>query len=142
MFLKKKCPSCGAKNPKDATACISCSAPFELRMVEIEYDGAIHRIPQDALDYFNRGNTYHKRRMHEEAIEDFDKAIQLYSQYFLPDDDLANLLLAQAYLHRGRAYSELGSKAEAIADFEKCVTLTKNPQWKQMVKQEIEELSK
>ena len=30
MFFKKKCPTCGAKNPKENMTCDSCGAPFEL----------------------------------------------------------------------------------------------------------------
>ncbi len=28
MFLKKKCPNCGAKNDKERMTCIECGAPF------------------------------------------------------------------------------------------------------------------
>jgi len=30
MFFKKKCPTCGAKNPKENMTCGSCGAPLEL----------------------------------------------------------------------------------------------------------------
>lgn len=34
MFFKKKCPNCGAKNPKENIACVMCGAPFPLRQME------------------------------------------------------------------------------------------------------------
>ena len=99
MFFKKKCPSCGAKNPIDATICASCDAPFELRQAEGQmavYDEAIRVYPKDAVVYFNRGSTNKLR----------------------------------------------GKKAVAVADFEKFITLTDNPQWVEIARQQIDELSK
>jgi len=34
MFFKNKCPTCGAKNPKENMTCNSCGAPFTLGKVE------------------------------------------------------------------------------------------------------------
>lgn len=44
MFFKKKCPNCGAKNPKDATACTSCGTPFVSEQVEGQLAEAEARI--------------------------------------------------------------------------------------------------
>ena len=63
-------------------------------------------------------------------MEDFNEAIRLEPGY------------EDAYYNRGLAYKEQGKKADAIADFEKFITLTDNPQWIEMARQEIEELSK
>ena len=66
----------------------------------------------------------------ERAIQDFDEAIRLDSQ------------LALAYSNRALAYKLPGKNSEAIADFEKFITLVDNPQWIEMARQQIEELSK
>jgi regulator of sirC expression with transglutaminase-like and TPR domain len=46
-----------------------------------------------------------------------------------------------AYYIWGLTYREQGMKAEALADFEKFISLTDNPEWIEMARQEIEELS-
>jgi len=135
MFFKKKCPTCGAKNPKDAITCASCSAPFELRQAEgqiaiKDYDEAIRLNPKDADAYFSRGTTYFGLEQHERAIKDFNEAIRLN-----PKD-------AYYYYNRGLTYEEQGKKAEAITDFEKVITLTDDPEQVEMARCEIEELSK
>jgi len=79
--------------------------------------------------YGNRGIVYQKLGQLEWALEDYDEAIHLNPEY------------AYAYNNRGLAYKELGQKAEAIADFEKSITLSDNPQWIEMARQQIEELS-
>jgi len=49
---------------------------------------------------------------------------------------------ADAYFNRGLNYKAQGEKAEALTDFQKLITLTDNPEWVAMAKEEIEELSK
>jgi tetratricopeptide (TPR) repeat protein len=167
VFFKKKCPICGAKNSRDATTCASCGTPFELRQAEgqiaiDDYDEAIRINPKDAVAYFNRGTTYHSLNKKKRAIEDYDQAIRLNPEYAdayhnrgttyrvlgqfrraIEDYDQAihlNPRDAVAYNNRGNAYKLQGKKAEAIADFEKLITLTDNPQWVKIARQQIEEL--
>ena len=169
MFFKKKCPICGAKNSRDATTCASCGTPFELRPAEgqiaiEDFDEAIRINPKDAVAYFNRGNAYHSLNKKKRAIEDFDKAIRLNPNFAeayhnqgttyrdlgqferaIEDYDQAINLNPKdtvAYNNRGNAYKLQGKKAEAMADFEKCITLTDNPRWVKIARQQIEELSK
>ena len=169
MFFKKNCPICGAKNSRDATTCASCGTPFELRQAEgqtaiEDYDEAIRLDSKDAVAYFDRGNAYHSLNKKKRAIEDYDKAILLDPQFAeayhnrgtthrdlrqferaIEDYDQAILLNPQdavAYNNRGNAYKLQGKKAEAMADFEKFITLTDNPQWVKIARQQIEELSK
>ena len=169
MFFKKKCPICGAKNSRDATTCASCGTPFELRQAEgqiaiEDYDEAIRVNPNDAVAYFNRGNAYHSLNKKKRAIEDYDQAIRLNPEYAdayhnrgttyrdlgqfrraIEDYDQAihlNPRDAVAYNNRGNAYKLQGKKAEAIADFEKCITLTDNPQWVEIARQQIKELQR
>ena len=75
------------------------------------------------MAYLNKGQ-------YDLAIADLSKAIELDPS------------LAEAYGNRAWAYKKQGKKAEAIADFEKFITLTDNPQWIEMARQQIEELSK
>jgi len=66
----------------------------------------------------------------KQTLEDYDEAIRMSPQ------------LATAYYTRGLISKEQGRKAEAIADFEKFISLTDSPQWIEMARQQIEELSK
>ena len=95
-----------------------------------ECNKAIELDPNYALAYFNRGAAYINKGQYDLAIADCNKAIEL---------DPNN---AKAYANRAYAYKLQGKKAEAIADFEKFITLTDNPQWIEMARQHIEELSK
>ncbi len=52
---------------------------------------------------------------HEEAMKDYDKAIELNPQY------------AEAYNNRGIAKAELGRNEEAMKDYDKAIEL--NPQY-------------
>jgi uncharacterized Zn finger protein (UPF0148 family) len=45
MFSKKKCPKCGAKNPKYSIACANCGAAFALMEVEDRLEGRKEPIP-------------------------------------------------------------------------------------------------
>ena len=168
MFFKKKCPICGAKNSRDATTCVSCDAPFELRQAEgqitiEDYDEAIRLNPNEAEAYFNRGNAYHNLNKKKRAIEDYDKAIRLNPQFAeayhnrgttyrdlgqynraIEDYDETIRLNpndAEAYFNRGNAYKLQGKKVEAIANFEKFITLTNNPLWIEKARREIKGLS-
>ena len=169
MFFKKKCPICGAKNSRDATTCASCGTPFELRQAEgqiaiDDYDEAIRINPKDAVAYFNRGTTYHSLNKKKRAIEDYDQAIRLNPEYAdayhnrgttyrdlgqfkraIEDYDQAIHLNpgdAVAYSNRGNAYKLQDKKAEAIADFEKFITLTDNPEWVKIAREQIKELQR
>jgi hypothetical protein len=45
MFSKKKCPNCGAKNPKYSIACAMCGAAFAVMQVEERLEGRKEPIP-------------------------------------------------------------------------------------------------
>ena len=169
MLFKKQCPSCGTKNPKGATTCVSCGALFELRQVESPkaikgYDEAIRLNPQSAEAYYKRGVVYHSLGHFEQAIADYDEVIRLnpeyaeayinrgsacyelgqFEQVIKNYDEVIRLNPkdAGAYYNRGLAYKEQGKKARAITDLEKFITLTDNPQWIKTARQQIEEFSK
>ena len=133
MLFKKKCPSCGAKNPKNAVTCAKCGALTELRQAfdkEIqELNEAIHLNPQDNDAYNRRGVAYFCLEQYDRAIADCSKSIELNPNYHSP------------YGNRAWACKVQGRKAEAIADWEKYSTLTDDPILIEMAKQEIKELS-
>ncbi len=168
MFFKKKCPSCGTKNPINAATCASCGASFESRKADSPQsikncDEAIRLDPQSAEVYYKRGFAYQNMGQGERAIEDFDRAIRINPEFAMAYSNRGYAYLnkrqydravvdctkaikldpsdAVAYLNRGTAYKLQGNTAEAIANFEKSISLTGNPQWIEMARQGIESLS-
>jgi len=93
-----------------------------------EYDEVIRLDSKHILAYKNRGIAYTDLGQFERAIENYDRVLSIKPKS------------ADAYYNRGFAYKEQGKKAEAIADFEKAITLTDNPQWIEIARQQIEEL--
>ena len=73
--------------------------------------------------------AYNEKGQYDLAIADCNKTIEL-------DPNLAD-----AYYNRALAYIAQGKKYMAIADFKKFINLTNNPEWIEMARQEIEELS-
>jgi tetratricopeptide (TPR) repeat protein len=138
MFFKKKCPNCGARNPKDAAACSTCGLPFESGQTEAvkakDHDKAVQEKislpnPTDADAYNSRGNRYLEQRRLKSAITDFNQAIRLDSKFTV------------AYGNRALAYKMLGDKTRAISDFERFIALSTDPRMIQVAKQQIKELS-
>ena len=66
------------------------------------------------MAYNNRGNTYNGKGAYDQAIEDFDKAIEL------------NPKLTEAYYNRGNAYYGKKDYDKAIADYNKAIELNPN----------------
>lgn len=67
-----------------------------------------------AIAYWSRGNTFYLKRQLDEAIADYNKAIQLNPEFAL------------AYYGRGSAYNEKGEFVRAIADADRVIEI--NPQ--------------
>lgn len=65
----------------------------------------------DAIDYYNSGNDYKSKDLYDNAIEDYNKAIQLDPN------------LAQAYGNRGLTYLNKSQYDKAIEDFNKVIAL-------------------
>ena len=92
--------------------------------------GCAYLFDDTARQHYRQGNELFEQGRLDEAMDEYTEAIRLNPKH------------AQAYLGQAVAYGRLGKKAEAIAEFEKCITLTDNPQWIEMARQQIEELSK
>jgi tetratricopeptide (TPR) repeat protein len=76
---------------------------------------AIARTPRNALCYNNRAVYYgNEQHNHEAALQDFDKAIELYPGYLV------------AIANRGVTYENLGRREEAIASLEKALAINPN----------------
>ena len=78
--------------------------------------------------YADQAHELSEQGRYDEAIEAGNKAIELDPN------------LAMAYIHRADAYIKQGKKAEAIGDLEVFITLTDNPEWIEIARQEIEAL--
>ncbi len=83
-----------------------------------------------AVQHNARGVDLAEAGQYEEAIADYARAIELDPN------------LAQPFYNRGLCYKAQGKKTQAIVDFQEFITLTSNPQWIEMAKQQIAELSK
>ena len=77
------------------------------------YDESL-KLKECAEAYSNRGIAYAKLNKHEQAIEDFSKAIAL------------NPNLAEAYSNRGLTYAELNKHERAIEDYDRTIELNPN----------------
>ena len=73
--------------------------------------GPLKKTQDEAVGYSNLGNNYYGIGDYQEAIKDFDRAIELDPK------------LAGAYWGRGKTYHELGDYQEAIKDFDRAIEL-------------------
>jgi len=72
----------------------------------------IYRLTEDyAEDYFQQALAAHARNQLKDALEDYDRAIQLNPKY------------TNAYYNRGNVYYNLGKHEHAIADYDQAIQL-------------------
>ena len=79
------------------------------------YDHSLKAAGLSDIILCNRGNAYGEIGNHEQAISDFDRAIQINPDY------------ANAYHDRGVVYGKLGDRGQAISDFDRAVEI--NPKY-------------
>ena len=75
----------------------------------------LHRDPQNAIDYNNRGLIYFQSGQFDYAIADYNKAVEL------------NPRLANAYNNRANYYAACGNLVAALADYDQALDL--NPSY-------------
>jgi len=78
---------------------------------ECALKGQSKKIHEAAVGYFKLGNTYHGLGDYQQAIKDFNRAIELDPK------------LAEAYWGRGNTYHELADYQQAIKDFNRAIEL-------------------
>ncbi len=84
--------------------------------------------PSRAPTYYDQGNNHLDKGDYDQAIADYEKAIQLKSDF------------ATAYYNRGQVLKEQAKNTEAIADLKKAVELTSDPGLRKTVEQALREL--
>jgi tetratricopeptide (TPR) repeat protein len=67
--------------------------------------------PRDAQFYLNRGDAYGQKGQYDQAISDFNKALEINPRY------------AKAYNNRGIAYEMKGQYDQAISDYNKALKI-------------------
>jgi tetratricopeptide (TPR) repeat protein len=75
------------------------------------FKGQSEKIQEAAVGYCNLGNNYQEVGDYQQAIKDFDRAIELDPK------------LAGAYWGRGKTYHEVGDYQQAIKDYDRAIAL-------------------
>ena len=84
-----------------------------LKKIE-EYTKKIEEEPDNASNYYNRGNAFHNLKNYNEAINDYNKAIEL------------NPNNASYYNNRGISFNRLKEYEKAINDYNRAIELNPN----------------
>lgn len=69
----------------------------------------LHKNPRSSVAFNNRGNVYNERDQLNEALADYNKAIELSPQF------------ARAYGNRGVIYAKAGRNREAMSDLNRAI---------------------
>ena len=93
-----------------------------------DYTRAIALNPADADAYYNRGTVYAMLSAYGQALADLDRALALKPDF------------AQVYGNRGLVYKAMGDTEQAIADLERFLEMSDNPEWREMIEQQLAEL--
>lgn len=85
MFFKKKCPNCGAKNPKERMTCAECGAPLTLGQVERQ----VTEVPLEAMEDIESTTLCGTCRKELECFQKGICELETCNQYEpLPPDEL------------------------------------------------------
>ncbi|MBI5103372.1 MAG: tetratricopeptide repeat protein [Nitrospirae bacterium] len=87
------------------------------------WDDVVAKIPNKAIGYHNRGNAVAKMGRLDLAIEDMNRAINLFEGYIgkkgtWESSDYTPTNMAKAYMNRATIFSELGEHERARADMQ------------------------
>ena len=80
-----------------------------------DFDEVFKQYPKHYRAYTYRGLAYHRLQKSHQAIQDFDKAIQLDRTHWY--DEPVDLL----YYYRGNVYRTLGKYRRAIQDYDRAI---------------------
>jgi tetratricopeptide (TPR) repeat protein len=78
------------------------------------WNDTVRKSPNKARPYNNRGNTYKNKGDLDQAISDYNKAIEI------------NPNLADAYSNRGAVYQDKGNLDQALSDCNKAIKINPN----------------
>ena len=78
------------------------SAAFRLMLMD--YDQVIHRLPDFAFAYYNKANILCRQKDYEAAIRHYDDAIRVDAEF------------AEAFFNRGLTYIYIGRQQEGLQD--------------------------
>lgn len=87
---------------------------YEHTLKPNEYQHIEHQSVSPVLDYFSIGNSCYEKRDYQDAIANYNQALQI------------NFNFAEAYSCRGAAYYAIGNKHKAIADFNQGLGINPN----------------
>ena len=93
-----------------------------------EFNRAAELNPNDPFIYMNRANVYQFKQESDQVVAEYGRAMELN-----PD-------LAEAYLERGLFYRSSGQTDEAIKDFEHFLSISRDPQKRRFVEEELKKL--
>jgi len=142
---------CLAKRRDDRFARLDLLLTDLTRLYEAHSEEPLPKVSAEAftaVDYSDRGLTFHNLEQHERAIRDYDRAIELDPTfaiaYYNRDASYAALgqhehaihdydrsieldpYLAQAYSNRGNNYAALGQHERAIRDLDRALEIDPN----------------
>ena len=75
-------------------------------------------VPMSATDYYARGVSYHRKGQFDQAISDYDKALEVAER-----DKMTPAQQALVYENRASAYSSMNQNKRAISDFNKALEI-------------------
>ena len=78
------------------------------------WNDVVYKSPKNAGPYLSRGNAYKEQGNIQQAISDFNKAIEIDPNY------------VDAYNNRGNVYCQQGNFTQAISDFNKAIEINPN----------------
>ena len=111
---------------KKAQLAYSSKGNYDLAIKD--FTQSIQLKPDFVEAYYGRGSAYYNKGNYDQAIKDYTQAIQRGSGY------------AEAYFGRGLAYKNKNDSPKAIADFKKSLELTKDPDTRTAVIEQLKEL--